>query len=304
MQYIAGPTKTFTASGALTQWTRVRLNGSNKLAACGWTDTDCIGVVTRATFADGEEVAVLLRTAEGTMPMIASEAITAEAEVYAAASGKIATSGTVIVGEALEAASGNNSVIEVLSWVAATNRGGLAQEDAVSYPLLLKDARVWDSQNTPIVADTAANDDLALLDGTRDGTPGNNVLAVINAGNVTDLDSNRYCKFEFPVPAEYVAGQTITLRINAEMVTAVAGTSCGLDIELVRQAAPTVDICATAEQDMNFVPADDYDFTITPTNVVPGDVLDFVIDINFVDATTATMIPTINAVAMLLDIKG
>jgi hypothetical protein len=46
--------------------------------------------------------------------MVAAGAITAGAPVFAAASGKIASSGTVFVGTALEAAGANNDVIEVL----------------------------------------------------------------------------------------------------------------------------------------------------------------------------------------------
>ena len=39
----------------------------------------------------------------------------------------------------------------------------------------------------------------------------------------------------FPVPPEYVAGQTITLRANAGMKTTVADGSAAIDFEVVRQ---------------------------------------------------------------------
>jgi hypothetical protein len=57
---------------------------------------------------------VRLRTAEGTRKMVASGAISKNAEVYAAAGGKVAGSGTVFVGTAMEAAAADNDVIEVL----------------------------------------------------------------------------------------------------------------------------------------------------------------------------------------------
>lgn len=112
-QFVETPTKTFTASGALGQYLRVKDNGSGKLALAGASDVE-IGVLERATFADGDPATVRLSTAQGTRKMIASEAITAYNPVYAAASGKIAASGTVVIGRAMEAATANNDVIEVL----------------------------------------------------------------------------------------------------------------------------------------------------------------------------------------------
>jgi hypothetical protein len=57
---------------------------------------------------------VRLRTAEGTVKMVASGAITAGNPAYAAAGGKIAATGTVVVGPALEASANDGDVIEVL----------------------------------------------------------------------------------------------------------------------------------------------------------------------------------------------
>jgi hypothetical protein len=57
---------------------------------------------------------VRLRTAQGTQKFVANGAITAGDLVYAAAAGKVGASGTVLIGEALETASGDGAVIEVL----------------------------------------------------------------------------------------------------------------------------------------------------------------------------------------------
>lgn len=110
-QQLLTHTKTFTASGALGVHLRVKTPSS--LALAGATDHE-LGTLVQPTFAAGDEVAVHLRTAQGTVKMVASEAITAGNPVYAAASGKIAASGTVLIGIALEAATANNDVIEVL----------------------------------------------------------------------------------------------------------------------------------------------------------------------------------------------
>lgn len=101
----------FTAGGALGQYLRV--TGSASLSLAGSTTVE-LGTLENATFASGDLGQVRLRTANGTAKMVAAGAITAGNPVYAAASGKVASSGTVFVGTALEAATADNDVIEVL----------------------------------------------------------------------------------------------------------------------------------------------------------------------------------------------
>lgn len=110
--FVHSPTRTFTAGGALAQYRRVKLS-TGKLAYAGASDSD-IGTLETAAFADGDTRAVRLRNAEGTAQMVASEAISLGATVYAAADGKVAASGSIVVGQALVAAGANNDVIEVL----------------------------------------------------------------------------------------------------------------------------------------------------------------------------------------------
>ncbi|HEX5498753.1 MAG TPA: capsid cement protein [Thermomicrobiales bacterium] len=112
-QFCNGNTKSFVAGGAISQYARVKLS-SGKLALAGAADVE-IGVVETAAFADGDLAPVRLRTAAGTFKMIAGAAIAAGAEVYAAASGEVGTTNTnPAIGHALDAASGANSIIEVL----------------------------------------------------------------------------------------------------------------------------------------------------------------------------------------------
>lgn len=111
-QQVVESTKTFQAGAAIAQYLRVYLS-SGKLAVAGASNV-AIGVIQEASFADLDYRAVLLRNAEGTKRMVASEAVTAGDAVYAAASGKVATTGTIYEGIALEDASGNGSIFEVL----------------------------------------------------------------------------------------------------------------------------------------------------------------------------------------------
>ena len=110
--YVESPTKMFTAGAALAKNLRVKLT-AGKLAAAGSTDHE-LGTITRDVFADLDVAAVRLRTAQGTCPMVASEAITAGNPCYAATGGKVAASGTVLIGIAIDAATADGDIIEVL----------------------------------------------------------------------------------------------------------------------------------------------------------------------------------------------
>jgi len=112
-QMVETACKSYIASEAITQYLRVK-SSSGQAAIAGATDND-IGVADREAFAANEVIPVRLRTAQGTCKMVAAGAITQEAIVYGAAGGKIsATVNSNPVGIALEAASDDNSVIEVI----------------------------------------------------------------------------------------------------------------------------------------------------------------------------------------------
>jgi len=118
--YSEGPTKTFTASGALAIYRRVRLDSNGELAYASATDTDCIGITTRPAFARGDRIAVWLLTSQGTFPVIAATSFAARATLYAAASGKVDDTGTILHGIALEAAGAGDDQVEALVSKAAS----------------------------------------------------------------------------------------------------------------------------------------------------------------------------------------
>lgn len=113
-QYVETGRKGFVNGGtALNRYLRVKLS-SGVLALAGITDRE-IGVLGERVEAS-KHGDVILSSASGTTPMVASAAISAGALVYTAASGKIGASASTayIVGTALEAATADGDVIEVL----------------------------------------------------------------------------------------------------------------------------------------------------------------------------------------------
>ena len=115
-QFVDGNTKTYECDEAIPIYSRVKLDADGKVTIAGLADKD-IGTACRETFAAGEDCTVRLRSAAGTHKMLASEALAIGATVYTEASGKVqdtAQATSFILGTALEAATADGDVIEVL----------------------------------------------------------------------------------------------------------------------------------------------------------------------------------------------
>lgn len=120
--------KGFTAGAAIAQFLRVKIS-SSKLAVAGATDED-IGTIEEAAFADGDFCTVRLKNAMGTRKMVAAGAIAQYASVYGAAGGKVDdVANENFQGIALEAASGDGSIIEVLQYVKTSTQDQLGAID-------------------------------------------------------------------------------------------------------------------------------------------------------------------------------
>lgn len=181
-------------------------------------------------------------------------------------------------------------------------RADLETEQNAVYSVPLTEFRTWDALATNLPA-AAANDDLGLVTGTL-GTHGPN----ITAGDVKATSSTRYARCQVPLPVEYKAGGSVIVRCKAGMQTTVADGSCTVDFQVYRVVRDTTvgsDICATAATSINSTSFADKEFTITPTTLSPGDLLDIRMAIIYVDTATATAVtPTVAAVEVLCDIRG
>ncbi len=119
-QYNASGALSVQVDAAIAQHLRVKVSDGTTdpitVTTAGVADDD-VGTIEQAGLAANDIVALRHRTAQGTTKMVASGAITAGAKVYTAAGGKVtatwATSAR-LRGIALEAASGDGAVIEVL----------------------------------------------------------------------------------------------------------------------------------------------------------------------------------------------
>lgn len=179
MSYHEGPTRTFPNNAALSKAIRVVLSAGN-LAAAGASDI-AIGTMEYRALAGDEVGTVRLRTASGTQLMVASGAISANAAVYAAASGKVAGSGTILIGIALEAATADGDIIEVLP-----------------------------GPNTDI---SAVN--IQTLTAAADNLTGSQITAGTGRVNVTGVTTNANDWINLPAIASVPFGWTIIICCNA-----------------------------------------------------------------------------------------
>ena len=118
-----------------------------------------------------------------------------------------------------------------------------------------------------------------------------------------------YARGEVQLPAEYVAGQSVEIRLHAGMLTTVADQACTVDIAVYKSdedSTSTGDLCADAAvgDNMNSVTFADIDFTITPATLSPGDLLDVQITVSADDNATATVVQgCIGSVQLLCDVR-
>lgn len=106
------PIYSLPVSGAVGKYLRVILS-AGVLALAGTTDLE-LGVTAAASFTADTVLATRLRNAQGVEVMTASVAITAGNSVYAGASGKVAATGTILIGTALDAATADGDHIRVI----------------------------------------------------------------------------------------------------------------------------------------------------------------------------------------------
>jgi len=299
--------KAFLATEILAAFRRVKLtaaSGDHVEYADQSDSSSYLGVTIGPALAAEDQVGVALKGVMKTFKVTAADDFVVGAVLYAADHGKVSdTQSGNAIGTALEAATAADDIIEaILDGGAAAIQGTRAtwsQEDAVVYPVPLTDLRTWDDLAVNIPA-AAGTDDLGLITGTAGAA-----APQVEGADFGETTEAKNTAFLFELPPEYVAGETITLRVRA-LMKVIADDACQLDVKVYRQAAPTVDIFATEIQDINNAVAADIDFTITPTDCVAGDLLNVILYVTGTDASTSdpNVTAVIERIQMLLDIKG
>lgn len=177
-------------------------------------------------------------------------------------------------------------------------REDFIQDADKAYRIPLYEMRVHDAVQTNLPG-TAASDDLAVIGGTF-GT----AAPVLQTSDLKNTSGTQYARFQFALPPEYDAGESITVRLKAGANTTVSSTTMTVDVQAYRNGAGS-DLCTTSAASCNNLTAANKDFTITGTTFVPGDVIDIRIAAAIADTGTGTAVKCqIDEVYVLLDVKG
>ncbi|NQT11149.1 MAG: hypothetical protein HQ582_00270 [Planctomycetes bacterium] len=182
-------------------------------------------------------------------------------------------------------------------------RTKLAQDTAKKYIVPWSSFRVHDAIQT-LLPSPSANDDLGFPATQTFGT----VPWYLDTHDLKTTTNTLYARCCYELPAEYDSGETITLRIRGGMKTTIADGSATIDASVYkadRDGAVGADLCSTAAQSINNLANADKDFTITPSGLAAGDILDCRVALAVVDTATGTaVIGEVLEVAFLLDIRG
>lgn len=191
--------------------------------------------------------------------------------------------------------------------VTGIERTELDQESLTPFDLGPETWRVHDNMdlNLPDPPVAGAGDDLGIVSGTY----GTAVPSIQTGDNKAGGAITKYARRTVQLPFNYVAGETVVIRLHAGMKTTVASSSATVDVEAFLSdnegAVDGADLCTTAATDINSLTLADKDFTLTPTSLAPGDVLDVRIAIATNDGATATaVIGCIGKATLLVDTKG
>lgn len=180
---------------------------------------------------------------------------------------------------------GERAVFEVVqydgsnAWVATTSTSPATTTRTVAVPIF--DWRVHDAPLTPLGLTALSADDLIFTPGTFGAD-----APVLKGSDVGGTSVIQYARRQIAVPGDYVAGASISLVVKAGMQV-VADTSATLTAVVYRTAAPTADLYNLSAKNINSATLANQTFALTPTNVVPGDLLDVLILTAVVDAGNA-----------------
>lgn len=295
-----------TAASALSQFRRVRLNSTLNWVYAGASDTDAVGCLSRDALDTVTPITVepFINSQMVAQTMIAAGAITAPAAVYAAANGMVAATGTVLAGLAVTSTTTSGDTVVVIPSAAAI-LGAIARTalttDSQPYTVPLTGMK---THATLVALGSAAGTPAGDM-GLTPGTHGTNTPILIGEAANANSKSDA-ARFEFELPAEYVAGGTITIQVTAQITGNVqvaqtvavqayaSDTHGGVSSALVAGGAQAVTTSWAV-----------YSFTVTPTSRVAGDVLDCLITAAANDTGgTANKLIQIGDVRVVLQVKG
>ncbi len=254
-QYFDGPTRPDTAAGAIGQHLRVKTTGA--LVVAGASDV-AMGTMENPCVAAGA-CTVRLANASGTRKMVAVDAISKNAVVYAAADGKVSATGTIIEGRAMEASTADGDVIEVQPLGANTLSAGTATQTGVE--TLTNKTLTNPVVNTPVVVD--ATEVVAAT----------NVITAAESGKTFFLNSATEFVSTLPAPA---AGLNYRFIVSAAPVGASYTIVTNSSANIIKGQVYTLDVNSGTDPDFETSGGDT--ISLVDAKAVAGDMVEVFCD--------------------------
>ena len=144
------------------------------------------------------------------------------------------------------------------------------------------------------------------------GTVGTNAIS-LQTEDLHDRGAatTRYARYTVQLPPEYVAGQTVKIRVQGGMITTVADTTATADVSAYlndEDNTVSADLCTTAATTINALIATPttVDFVITASTLSAGDMLDvrIAIAVNDDNNGASVVIGCVSQLALLCDTQG
>lgn len=168
------------------------------------------------------------------------------------------------------------------------------QDDAAVYAIRLSDWRQADEAPMGI---TGTSGDHFIQRATNVWSLTGNTPS---SSTVTDISI-----IQVTIPERYVSGETITFRVSAKVDATADTNTLDLNVFLANSTTGAVgsDICATTIKTVTAT-AQQFSFTITPTALVAGNLLNIVLTTVNNDADGSDGIVSIFATDMLYDVRA
>ena len=187
----------------------------------------------------------------------------------------------------------------------AIDTGQIAERALQEFVIDLALGRVHDGVGG-FLPTAGATDDLGLVGGVLGTTAPSLQTEDLKAQGVT----SNFARFQVTLPPNYVAGESVKIRVVGGMITTIADTTAFADIECYENEednTESVDLCTTAETTINALIASPttVDFTITAATLSPGSVLDVRVATVVTDGAESTaVIGCITKLALLCNTQG
>lgn len=196
---------------------------------------------------------------------------------------------------------------------------GLGTGDTVTHAAMTVTGTLTAGTVSPALSSFGGTQVLRIPDVRKDGawltavdtTPGSSLLGLAATTAGVNLVGNQasgntksdYAQIHAILPAWYISGATITVRLRAKWSTTLLTVSSKVDCEVKVAADGSLgsDICTTAAQQVTTSFAN-YSFTVTPTGRVAGDAL--VIRVALLGDDTGGTVNTAGAISEIALVLG